>query len=404
MALYRYKAVSPQGETLQGEMDAGSPEEVVARLQEAGNVPINAEEAGAGGFSLAGLRALRRGVSQNDIVMFTQQMATLLGAGLPLDRALSVLTDLAENERMGRMVADIRDRVRGGTTLSEALESQHGVFSRLYVNMVRAGEVGGSLDETLARLGDYLGRSQELKESVLSALIYPILLLFMAGASLLIMLVYVVPQFMPLFEELGSDLPMLTRIVLAFGYGLQSYWWLLLLMLAGLVWFMRRQLSQPDSRYWWHDRFLRLKLVGDLLARVEVARLSRTLGTLLRNGVPMLSALSISRNVVNNAVLKEGLEVAATEVKTGGGLAHTLAGHGRFPHLALQMISVGEETGQLDGMLLKVADVYDHEVKVAVDRLLALLVPVMILVLAVIIAVIILSILMAILSANQLVA
>lgn len=404
MALYRYKAVSPQGDTLQGEMDAGSTEEVVARLQEAGNVPINAEEATPGGLSLAGLRALRRGVSQNDVVMFTQQMATLLGAGLPLDRALSVLTELAENERMGRMVADIRDRVRGGTTLSEALESQHGVFSRLYVNMVRAGEVGGSLDETLARLGEYLGRSQELKESVLSALIYPILLLFMAGASLLIMLVYVVPQFMPLFEELGSDLPMLTRVVLAFGYGLQSYWWLLLLMLAGVVWFMRRQLAKPDTRYWWHDKFLRLKLVGDLLTRVEVARLSRTLGTLLRNGVPMLSALSISRNVINNAVLMEGVEQAATEVKTGGGLAHTLAAHGRFPHLALQMISVGEETGQLDGMLLKVADVYDREVKVAVDRLLALLVPVMILVLAVIIAVIILSILMAILSANQLVA
>lgn len=404
MALYRYKAVSPQGDTLQGEMDAGSTEEVVARLQEAGNVPINAEEATPGGLSLAGLRAMRRGVSQNDVVMFTQQMATLLGAGLPLDRALSVLTELAENERMGRMVADIRDRVRGGTTLSEALESQHGVFSRLYVNMVRAGEVGGSLDETLARLGEYLGRSQELKESVLSALIYPILLLFMAGASLLIMLVYVVPQFMPLFEELGSDLPMLTRVVLAFGYGLQSYWWLLLLMLAGVVWFMRRQLAKPDTRYWWHDKFLRLKLVGDLLTRVEVARLSRTLGTLLRNGVPMLSALSISRNVINNAVLMEGVEQAATEVKTGGGLAHTLAAHGRFPHLALQMISVGEETGQLDGMLLKVADVYDREVKVAVDRLLALLVPVMILVLAVIIAVIILSILMAILSANQLVA
>lgn len=403
MALFRYKAVSPSGETLTGEMDAGSSEEVVARLQEAGNVPIQAREASGGGLSLAGFRAWRQGVSQGDIVMFTQQMATLLGAGLPLDRALSVLAELAENDRMGRLVADIRDRVRGGTTLSEALDAQHGVFSRLYVNMVRAGETGGSLDETLARLGEYLARSQELKESVLSALIYPFILLIMAGLSLIIMLVYVVPQFMPLFEEMGADLPLLTKIVLAFGYGLQTYWWLLLLMVAAAVWFMRRQLSRPASRYWWHDKFLKLKLIGDLLTRVEVARLSRTLGTLLRNGVPMLSALSISRNVVNNAVLSEGVEEAASEVKTGGGLAHTLAGHGRFPHLALQMISVGEETGQLDEMLLKVADVYDREVKVAVDRLLALLVPVTILVLAGIIALIIISILMAILGANQLV-
>lgn len=404
MALYRYKAVSPSGETLQGEMEAGNSDEVIERLQNQGNVPIQAREADAGGLPLTRLMSFRRGVSQRDLVLFTQQMATLLSAGLPLDRALGVLTELAENERMSRLVGDIRDQVRGGSTLSDAMEAQHGVFSRLYINMVRAGEVGGSLDETLERLGEYLGRSQDLKENVLSALVYPVLLLFMAAASLIIMLVWVVPQFMPLFEELGSDLPILTRVVLAFGYGLQNYWWALLLLLAGAIWFMRRQLAQPESRYWWHERFLRIPLVGDLLRRMEVARLSRTLGTLLRNGVPMLSALSIARNVVNNAVLGKAVEEASGEVKTGGGLAHTLAADGHFPYLALQMISVGEETGQLDAMLLKVADVYDREVRVAVDRLLSLMVPVLILVLAVIIAVIILSILMAILSANQLVA
>lgn len=404
MALFRYKAVSPSGETLQGEMDAGSAEEVIARLQGQGNIPIHARAADEGGLSLSRLLSLRRRVSQRDLALFTQQMATLLSAGLPLDRALGVLSDLAENERSAKLVGDIRDRVRGGSTLSDAMEAQHGVFSRLYVNMVRAGEVGGSLDETLARLGEYLSRSQELRDSVLSALIYPILLLFMAGASLIIMLVWVVPQFMPLFEELGSDLPMLTRVVLAFGYGLQSYWWLLLVLIAAAAWWMRRQLSRPESRYRWHDRLLALPLIGDLVRRMEVARLTRTLGTLLKNGVPMLSALSISRNVVNNAVLNDIVGKAAGEVKTGGGLAHTLAADGRFPRLALQMISVGEETGQLDAMLLRVADVYDREVRVAVDRLLALMVPVLILVLAVVIAVIILSILMAILSANQLVA
>ena len=404
MALYRYKAVSPAGETLQGEMQAPGADEVIRRLQDAGNMPISADEVSGGLQGLLGTVLARgRRVSQRDIGIFTQQLATLLGAGLPLDRALQILEDLAETEPMRDMVKSVRDQVRGGSSLSDALEARHGVFSRLYINMVRAGEAGGTLDVTLARLADYLARSKELKDSVVSALIYPALLLFMALGSLVVLLVYVVPQFMPIFEELGGELPMLTRIVLAVGEAFKGYWWLFLLAIIGLVAYFRGQFANPDRRLVWDERLLRFKLTGDLISKIEMARLSRTVGTLLTNGVPVLAALSIGRNVMTNRALSDGLENAAKEVKTGGSLAHELAKDGHFPKLALQMINVGEETGQLDGMLVKVADTYDTEVRTTIERLMAAMVPVMTLGLAVLVALIVMSILMAILSVNELV-
>jgi general secretion pathway protein F len=193
MPLFEYKAVAPTGETVQGTMEAASLDIVVLKLQEAGNVPLQAREAGAGGFSLGGFSLGRRSMSGREVAEFTQQLSTLLGAGLPLDRSLQVLLDLAESDRVRRALAEIRDKVRQGGSLSEALEEQHGAFNRLFVNMVRAGEIGGSLDKTLARLTDYLERSRDLRDSVISALIYPVLLLLLAAGSLILLLVYVIP-------------------------------------------------------------------------------------------------------------------------------------------------------------------------------------------------------------------
>lgn len=201
MALFEYKAVAPNGETVQGTMEALSQEMVIARLQEAGNIPLLARPSGEGLFNLTRWRLSRQGMSTREMGEFTQQLATLLGAGLPLDRSLSVLVELAGNERVSRAVTEIRDSVRGGGTLSDALEAQHGTFSRLYLNMVRAGEIGGSLNVTLDRLTDYLERSKELKDAIVSALIYPILLMVLAGGSLILLLVYVIPQFEPIFED-----------------------------------------------------------------------------------------------------------------------------------------------------------------------------------------------------------
>jgi len=403
MPFFEYKAVSPSGETVQGTMEAASVDLVVLKLQESGNIPLHAKEAGAGGLGLSGLRLSRRGMNSREVGQFTQQLATLLGAGLPLDRSLQVLMELSENEKVKRTVTEIRDHVREGGSLSDALEKQHGAFSRLFVNMVRAGEVGGTLDVTLNRLSEYLERTADLKDSVISALIYPAILLVLAAGSLILLLVYIIPQFTPIFEELGGDLPTITKMVLAVGSLLQNFWWAMILTGFLVVTQFRRMMADEEKRFSWDGRVLAFKWVGDLVAKLETARLTRTLGTLLSNGVPLLSALSIARNVIANTVLRKDVSDAAREVKTGGGLARNLAKSGRFPRLALQMISVGEETGQLDVMLMKVSDTYDTEVRNTIDRLLSIFTPVVTLLLAVMIGTIVMSVLLAILSINDLV-
>ncbi len=403
MALFQYKAVSPSGETLRGEMEAASSAEVIAKLQEAGNLPISAEESGGGlGLGLARFSADR--LSTNDVGDITDQLSVLLGAGLPLDRALTVMSDLNDGERSQKVVDAIRDQVRGGSSLSEAMESQHGTFNRLYVNMVRAGEVGGSLDTTLDRLSDYLKRSKDLRDQVISALIYPIILLVLAVGSVFMLLTFVVPQFMPIFEDMGAELPLITQVVLGAGEFLQRFWWLLLIAIVAVVLWFRRQMSEPESRFRWDTRFLKWKVVGDLIRKIEMARLSRTVGTLLVNGVPLLSALGIGRRTMSNTFLSKGVDEAAEEVKTGGSLAVTLSSTEQFPKLALQMINVGEETGQLDEMLVRVADTYDREVRTTIERALALLVPMLTLGLAGLIALIVVSLLLAIFGINDLVA
>lgn len=403
MPVFTYKAVTPSGETLNGEMEAPSADLVVAHIQETGNIPVQTREVGSG-LRLESLFRRRRGLTQREVGDLTQQLATLLGAGLPLDRSLGILVELAENERVGSTLSKVRDRVREGISLSEALEERHGNFSRFYINMVRAGELGGSLDQTLARMAEYLERAKELKDGVVSALIYPALLVVLAIASLILLMVYVIPQFTPMFEDFGGELPFLTRVVMAVGALLQNFWWGLIgIVILASLWF-RRQMRMPASRLRWDMRFLKTKWLGDVIAKIETARLTRTTGTLLVNGVPLLSALSISRNVMTNTVLREDVGEAAKKVKTGTPLARALNESGHFPRLALQMVNVGEETGQLDEMLLKVADTYDREVRTTVDRLMAMLVPALTLGLAIVIGVIVMSVLMAILSINELVA
>jgi general secretion pathway protein F len=401
MTLYRYKAVTAAGELVEGQLDVASDEEAVARIQDAGNIPLEvrpASEAGTGG--LAGwLRRAPMGPGQ--VLQFTQQLATLLGAGQPLDRALQILLELPESDKARRVIERIRDHVRGGAPLSDGLEAEPGVFSRLYVNMVRAGEVGGSLDATLARLAHYLERSKALKESVINAMIYPAILVVMVLAALVVLLVFVVPQFVPMFRDLNVELPLLTRLVLFVGTGLQSYWWLLLLIGVGAVVLLRRWLADPAARLSFDVWLLRQRFVGPLIARLETARLARTLGTLLKNGVPLLTALGIARNVLGNTALAENVAQASEEVKTGAGLAFALGQGKRFPKLALQMIAVGEESGTLDDMLLKVADTFDAEAKNTVDRLLAALVPVMTLVMTFVVGFVMMAILLPIMSISS---
>ena len=397
MPLYRYKALNSRGEPLDGQMEAASDGEVVLRLQEQGHLPIEARLASEGGGDGA-WKALfkRKPFSGERLVQFTQQLSTLLGAGQPLDRALTILLDLPEDEAARRTITDIRDAVRGGSALSGALERQHGTFSRLYINMVRAGETGGSLQETLQRLAEYLERSRALRGRVVNALIYPAILLVVVGGALMFLLGYVVPQFAAMYESLDAQMPFFTKAVLWLGLFVRD-WWIVLLALPLLaLWWLDRKLRDPAARARFDEWLLGRKFAGSLVAKLETARLARTLGTLLRNGVPLLTALGIGRNVLGNRALAGDVERAAEDVKNGAGLSTALAKGKRFPRLALQMIQVGEESGALDAMLLKTADTFEAETGQALDRMLAALVPAITVVLAGIVMVVILAVLVPI--------
>lgn len=394
MPLYRYKALNARGELLDGQMEADSDGEVVVRLQEQGHLPVEARLASEGGGANWLDRLFRpRPFAGQQMVQFTQQLATLLAAGQPLDRALGILLELPEDEAAKRIVGDIRDAVRGGASLSAALERQHGAFGRLYVNMVRAGEAGGSLHETLQRLADYLERSRALRTRVVNALVYPAILLVMVGLSLLFLLGYVVPQFAGMYDSLDAQLPWFSRLVLGVGVFVRGWWIAMLAVPLLAVLWLERKRRDPAFMLRFDAWLLQRKLAGPLVAKLDTARLARTLGTLLRNGVPLLAALGIARNVLDNRVLADDVAAAAEEVKNGIGLSSALARGKRFPRLALQMIQVGEESGALDAMLLKTADTFDQETQAAMDRLLAALVPVVTLVLAAVVGVVILSVL-----------
>ena len=394
MALYRYKALNARGELLDGQMEAAGRDEVAARLQEQGHLPVEARLASeAGGESAWRALFKPKPFAGDRLVQFTQQLATLLAAGQPLDRGLTILLELPEDGAARRTIGDIREAVRGGASLSSALERQHGVFGRLYVNMVRAGEAGGSLHETLQRLADYLERSRAVRARVVNALVYPAILLAMVGLSLLFLLGYVVPQFSAMYDSLEADLPLFSRLVLGLG-NLVRDWWIVILAvpLLALVWLERKR-REPAFQLRFHGWLLQRKLAGPLVAKLETARLARTLGTLLRNGVPLLAALGIARNVLDNRVLAADVDAAADEVKNGIGLSTALGRGKRFPRLALQMIQVGEESGALDAMLLKAADTFEQETSLAMDRMLAALVPAVTLVLALVVGLVILAVL-----------
>ncbi|WP_154222404.1 type II secretion system F family protein [Marinicella rhabdoformis] len=402
MAQFIYKAITPTGEQLEGQMEAFSEAEVIVKIQEAGNIPVLAKEMKAG-FSFENLMANRKKVSQKQVGFFTEQLATLLNSGMPLDRSLSVMIELSDDERIKTMVEQIRDKVRGGGSLSDAMEEQHGVFSTMYTNMVRAGEMGGTLELSLQRLSDYLKSSKELKDSVVSAMIYPAILLVLAVGSLFILLAKVVPKFKPLFEDANIELPLLTQVVFAGAELVQSFWWVFVILIVAVVAIIKQQLKDTEFRFKVDQKMLKLPLFGELITRVETAKFTRTLGTLADSGVPLLSGLGVAKKVINNTVLSKAIANATEKVKHGIPLSDALAKEESFPRLAQQLLSVGEETGNLDEMLVRASDTYDSEVKNTIDRMLSVLVPILVLALAGMIFTIVFAILMPMMNMSELV-
>jgi len=403
MPVFRYKAASTDGEVFNGTLEGTSREQVVARLQSLGQIPIQVDETTRPARRGMPRLKIARRITDQHISNATRELGTLLRAGLPLDRALQIIASLSESERMQQMLLDIREQVKGGATLTDAMQAQQGVFSRFYLNLLRAGEAGGSLEVVLERLAEHMEQSREVRDTLTSALIYPVILVFVAVVSIFILLGYVVPQFTELFEGVGQVLPLPTRITIASGEFLQHYGWILLLLSVAAIWLISYQLTQPQGRYKWHARLLKTPLLGSIITRIEVTRFARTLGMLLHNGVPLLKALSIVKDTVENVIISDGLERVANSLKEGQNLAAPLEEMAHFPAFAVHMIRVGEESGRLEEILLQVAQVYERETRTTIKRTLALLEPILILVLGVIIAGVIISILMAILSINQLV-
>lgn len=406
MASFNYKAVSSEGEVVQGVLEAIDRQAAVRQIHLQGRVPIRVMESGQVARQGRRLPRLRRKrVGHDQITSFTREMATLLKSGQPIDGALTILMSIAgDQSRFCEHLSCIRDALKGGYAFSDALAGETGLFSNFYIQMVRAGESGGALEGVLSRLALHLERAKEVRDSLVSALIYPMILLFVALTSIMILMTYVIPQFSDLFADMGQALPLSTQVTMAVASALQDYGWLMALAIVGLIFYFKWQLGRRDFAKRWHARLLRLPLIGSILKQVEAARFCRTLGTLLENGVPLLRSVSIVKETIGNRVIADGMDHVVNSLKSGRRLSDPLAEHSRFPQFVLQMIRIGEESGQLEAMLMQTADILDQETQSLIKRALSLVEPIMILVLGVIIAGVVMSILVAILGVNQLVA
>ncbi len=403
MPAFRFVALDPAGRTTRGVMEAASEAELVARLQRQGSIPLRAEPAGTG-LSRLFEREIGRRMSRQDVANFTRELAVMLSAGQDLDRSLRFLAETAPNRRVLATVDALRQTVRDGGSLAKALGQHAGVFPRLYIGLVRAGEAGGTLAPTLERLASLLERERNLASTVKSAMIYPALLLLAAIGSIVLLLTQVLPQFVPLFEQSGAQLPGPTRALIALGdavsnWGVAALGVLLILALAA-----NQALKQPGPRLWADRMVLRLPVLGGLQREVLAARFTQTLGTLLVNGVPLITALGIVQDAISNRAGVLAIERASLLAKSGAGLAQPLAEAGVFPPRTIHLLRLGEETAQLGPMALRAADIHEERTRLGVQRIVAMLVPGITVVMGAAIAGIISALLLAMLGLNDLAA
>jgi general secretion pathway protein F len=396
MAIFSYRATSRDGAITAGFIEAMDEAAALERLKSSGVIPLKIlaqSEDKKKTFSL------RRSAGA-DLSVFTTELSALLSAGLPLDRSLSILSEIAGAGALKQVVQSIVKSIREGSSFSDALQRHPDVFPRLYVNMVRAGEAGGVVNVVLDKLNEFLESSKELKDSIFSAMIYPVILVFTGGSSVVVLLTYVLPKFTVIFKEMGTALPLPTQILLIISDGLRSYWWIAASAAAAGWVVFRSYIRSAEGRYKFDA--VKLKLLGDIITKIETARFCRTLGTLLQSGVPLLQAMSNAKDIISNQVIASSIDAVSKGAREGKGIAEPLAAAQVFPQLALSMVKVGEETGQLDTMLLKVAATYEKSLKVSVKRLISFMEPAMILGMGLVIGFIVISMLMAIFSITDL--
>jgi type IV pilus assembly protein PilC len=373
---YEYKVRDKSGALVSGQMVGDSEALVMNKLREMGFTPVEVDRAGTGLKMEINLRPSR--VKMKDLAVFSRQFATMVNSGLPILRALAILSEQTENKELAKILTAVRLDVEQGSSLSGAMAKHPKAFSDLYVAMIRSGETGGVLDNVLLRLADNIEKDVELRRKIKSAMTYPVVVVCLVGFILAAMLLFVVPQFESIYSNLGGKLPLPTRILLAVSNALTTYWWALILFIVGFVFAFRRYKKTPAGRATLDALKLKTPIFGALFHKTALARFSSTAGMLLRSGVPILQALDIVAETVNNRVISKAVTDVQGSVREGESIAKPLGKHAVFPPMVVQMLAVGEETGAVDTMLDKVSEFYNSEVSAAVDALTSLIEPLMI--------------------------
>ncbi|MDY0045622.1 MAG: type II secretion system inner membrane protein GspF [Syntrophales bacterium] len=408
MAVYEYRALSASGKTLKGIIDAESLFAARKKLRERDAYPVEIRETSArqetSHQTKRTVGSYFRKVSQSEVTTMTRQLATLLGAGLPLMSSLNALVAQTSNQHLKKILAQIKEDVNEGNSLAQSLSHYHRIFPPFYVNMIRAGEASGALDVVLERLADFNEKQRALRGRIRAALTYPLFMFFIGGIVLFVLMGFIVPKITAIFDEMHQTLPAITVFLITASGIIKSSWLALLILMIVMSIVLRYIFTRTHKgRYIWDRIKLAAPLMGSLIHKLAVARFSRTLGTLLGSGVPLLNSLSIVRNVVNNRLISDAIGEAAKDVEEGGSLSATLSRSDLFPPLVVQMIAVGEQSGALEAMLAKIADGYETEAESNILQLMSLLEPVMILVMGFFVGFVVISILLPIFEMNQLV-
>ena len=408
MPIFEYSGIDSKGKKTAGNVDAENERSARAKLRRMGVFPTTIGVEGKGGGGKGGLsmqidvgKFLQR-VKVQDVAVMTRQLATLIGANIPLVDALAALVDQIENPKLRNILAGVRERVIEGSKLSDALRGHPKIFGDLYVNMINAGESSGALEIVLQRLADFTEGQSKLRSKVIGAMIYPAIMSFVGVTLMIMLLTFVVPKVTKIFVDMKATLPLPTRMLMGASNAVTDYWYVFVLLVPVAVYGVRRFLNTPGGRAWWDKKLLTLPLFGKLNKMVIVSRFTRTLSTLLSSGVPLLTAMDIVRNIITNTRLRAVIEQTRDNVREGQSVADPLRRSGEFPPLVTHMISIGEKTGELEKMLERIADTYDAEVDNTVSTLTTLLEPIMILVMAGIVSFIVMSILLPIIKLNQL--
>ena len=408
MPIFEYVGFDSRGKKTRGIVEADNEKNAKQKLKSQGvfttDLYLVGEEAKSGKkwWELTFSDLFSR-VTLQDIAIVTRQLATLLRAGIPLIEALDALIEQMEKVKMKRIMASIKEKVNEGSSLADALEPFRKTFGPIYVNMIRAGESSGTLEIVLERLADYYENQVKLRNKLYSSLTYPVILFFLMGGVVIFLFIFVIPRITLIFQEMRHALPIYTRLLIAFVNFLRASWWIWLILTGVAIYGFKKFIDTEKGRLWWDSFILKLPLIGSVLKMVAISRFARTLGTLLSSGVNIVTSLDIVKNIVNNEVLEKAIDDAKNAVIEGAPLAAPLAESGVFPPIVIKMISVGEKTGELENMLIKVADTYEDEVESFLNAVVSIVEPVMIILLAGLVFFIMISILLPLFQMNQLI-